>query len=97
MKLSANPLDKSISETKEYNIPTTSILEDYPPIISSTKSAFFCDLFDELDIGGKTIPILLKVKSQYFKEGVLNENGDVILDNIARVGKEFARLEKLKS
>jgi flavin reductase (DIM6/NTAB) family NADH-FMN oxidoreductase RutF len=95
MKLSANPLAKDESEIKTYNIKTKTVLEDYPPIVSSSKTALFCDYSQELDLGGKTVPILLEVKSQYFENGVLNENGDVILDNIARVGKEFARLEKI--
>ncbi len=90
MKQSATALPKEQSECKEYNIPTQTILKEYPPIIEDVQSAMFCDFFQEVTLGGSTIPLILEVKSQYFHEDVIDEELNISLDNIARVGKEFA-------
>ncbi len=95
MKKTAESLEKHISEIKYFNIETKTVMEGFPPMIASSKSALFCELFQELDIGGKTIPLILEVKYQYIDDNALNENGDIELNNIARVGKELARLEKI--
>ena len=95
MKKTALALPKEESEVKTFEIETTYIKEEYPPIITSTKSAFFCDLFDELDLGGQTIPLLLQVDSQYFAKGVLQDNLQLQIENIARVGKSFTKLQEI--
>ncbi len=95
MKKSAEPLPHDQSETQMFHIETTRLLPDYPPLITSTKTAFFCDLFEELKIGGKTIPIILKVNTQYIDDTIIDKKDNIKLDNIARVGKSFAKLEEL--
>ena len=95
MKKTALSLPKDESEVKKYNLKTKEILEDFPPIISSTKTAFFCELNQELDLGGDTIPLLLHVKAQYIDDEIIDSQDNISLDNIARVGKSFAKLQMI--
>ncbi len=95
MNKTALSLPREESEAKKFNINTKNILEDFPPIIENVESAMFCEFFDELDLGGKTIPVLLEVKHQYFKEEIIDENFNFKLGNIARVGKNYARLDDI--
>lgn len=95
MKQTALSLPKEESEVEKFHIKTTPIIKDFPPIVSSTQSALFVTLYEELDLKGKTIPLLLEVQSQYIDDKIINDDGSLQLDNIARVGKEFATLEKI--
>ena len=95
MKKSAEALPHEKSETKTFEIETKKMFNDYPPIIASTKTALFCNLFEELDIGGKTVPLILKVEAQYIDDAIVDEKDNLKLDNIARMGKSFARLVEI--
>jgi flavin reductase (DIM6/NTAB) family NADH-FMN oxidoreductase RutF len=95
MKNSANPHDKNESEIEIYNIETTKMLDNYPPIIASAQSAMFCDFHSEVPLEGKTVPIILEIKKQFFQDGLLSDRLDVQLDNIARVGKNFATMQDI--
>ena len=95
MKNSAESLPHNQSEVETFDIETAKLLTDYPPIITSTKTAFFCEFFKELDIGGKTIPVILKVNAQYIDDAVIDEKENIKLDNIGRVGKSFAKMVEL--
>ncbi len=95
MKKTAESLPHDKSETQTFDIETTRLVSNYPPIIATAKTAFFCELFSELDIGGKTIPVILKIDKQYIDDVVIDENGNIKLNNIGRVGKSFAQLVEL--
>ena len=95
MKKSSEPLPHDVSEVENYQIETTKVLSDYPPLITSTKTALFCDFFEELNIGGTTIPIILKVNAQYIDDAIIDDQNNIELDNIGRVGKSFAKMTKL--
>ncbi|MBT4031044.1 MAG: flavin reductase family protein [Campylobacteraceae bacterium] len=97
MILSAQPLAKDISETTKFNIPTTDILDDYPPIIEGCDSAMFCNFHKEVELEGKTIPIILEIKSQYCNDNICDNNFNINLENISRIGKEFAISKKVKN
>lgn len=93
--LSSNELSKNISEALEYDIETTLVLNEYPPIISDTVTALFCDFHSYIDIGGETLPMLLEIKHQYTKDGQCDERLNLKIDNLARIGKGFAKSEAL--
>ncbi|MGM0520163.1 MAG: flavin reductase family protein [Campylobacterota bacterium] len=95
VKQCANALDKNQSEIEEYDIQTAKILEDYPAMISSTKSALFCDYYDVVDIPSKTTPIILEVKKQYLEDGRLTDRFHVDIDNIGRCGTYFKKMVDL--
>ena len=95
MKKSAEALPHEMSETETFHIETTAMLKGYPPMIASTKTALFCELFEELDIGGKTIPVILKIDVQYIDDNIIDEKDNIRLDNIGRVGKSFAKIVEI--
>lgn len=89
VKNCANMLPKETSEVEEFGIKTEVVLEDYPPMISSTQTALFCDFYSQVDIPGATTPVILEVKKQYLEEGRLTERMHVKVDNLGRNGAYF--------
>lgn len=95
MKLSAQPLEKNISEADCYDIDMHKVLCDYPPIVKDTHSAMFCDFYSKVELPGKTIPVILEIKKQYFLDEKIDNDLNVFLENVSRVGKEFALNKKI--
>ena len=95
VKQCATALKKEESEIKEFDIDVEKVLEDYPPMISSTKSALFCDYYDVVDIPSKTTPIILEVKKQFLEDGRLTDRFHVDIDNIGRCGAYFKKMVDL--
>ncbi len=92
MKLTANPLDKDRSEISTYNIKTRKIIEEYPPMISSSESALFCDFHSKIELNGKTTPIILEIKKQFVLDESISKNYHISLNNIARCGSGYKKL-----
>ena len=95
MKLTSKPLGKDISEVEEFNIGTTRVVEEYPPMVDFAQSAMFCSLHKEIDLDGMTKPVILEVKLQYCSSSVCDVDLNIDLKNIARVGKGYASLNDL--
>ncbi len=93
--LSATSLGNNESEIKEYNIDVNEVLEDYPPMISSSQSALFCDYYSTVELPGKTVPIILEIKKQYIHDDRINERYHVNVDNVGRVGSKFKAMVDL--
>lgn len=91
--LSSNELPKGQSEANEYDIKTTIILKDYPPIISDTSTALFCNFHSSIDICGETLPLLLEIKHQYAKDDICDERLNLKINNLCRIGKGFGKIE----
>ena len=89
LKKSAISLPKNESETKTFNIDTHRTLEDYPPMIKSSHTALFCDFYSQIDIPGKTVPLVLELKFQYIQDERINDKNHINLENIARCGSYF--------
>ena len=89
VKLCANMLDKKESEIEKYEIDVQKVVDDYPPMISSTQTAMFCDFYSQVDIPGKTTPIILEIKKQYIEEGRLDEKSHVHVEPLGRSGAFF--------
>ncbi len=97
MEKSSEALKYNESEAEKFNISTKIIIEEYPPIIDEVESAFFCNFYQKVELEGKTIPIILEVKAFYFRDDIYNENLDITLSNIGRVGKNYAKTIKVKN
>ncbi len=82
MDKTAQPLPYSKSEVVEFEIETETILKEYPPIVKGTPCAFFCDFHSKIEIGGSTIPLILRI-SHYFNNNVER------CELVGRVGKEY--------
>lgn len=91
----AIPFDKNESEIEKFQIEVKKELEEFPPIISSTQSALFCEYYDTVDIPSQTTPVILEIKHQYLQEGRLDEKHHVNVENIGRCGVSFKALVDL--
>ena len=95
LKLCSNPLDKNQSEIEEYSIETQKLLEEFPPMISSSQSALFCEYYSTVELPGKTTPVILEIKKQFIEDGRLTEKMHVHVDNVGRSGAFFSAMVKL--
>jgi flavin reductase (DIM6/NTAB) family NADH-FMN oxidoreductase RutF len=89
VKSCATMLHKDKSEIEEFSINVERPLEDFPPMISSTQTALFCDYYQTIDLPGVTTPVLLEVKKQFIEDGRLDERSHVHVDNVGRCGAYF--------
>ena len=92
MHFSSKALPKSQSEAKVFDINIKRVVDGYPPVVEGAKSAFFCTLYQELEIeGSKTIPIILKVESQYIDDSNIIDKDTlkVSCKAVGRVGAEY--------
>lgn len=87
---SANPLPKNESECEKFNIPTTKIRDDFPPIIIGTHAAFFASFRELHPIeGSSTTPVFLTLEHAYYDDNVVDESLHVNMQALGRVGKYF--------
>lgn len=95
MHFSSKELDKELSEADMFDIETKTICEDYPPMIKAVPSAYFCELNQEIDLGGGlTIPLVLNVREIYVDDEIITDKERVSInfDPVARIGKSYAFL-----
>lgn len=97
MHFSSKELEASQSEAELFNINTEKVVDEFPPIVKGVPSAFFCELYQEIDLkGSKTIPLIVEIKAQYIDEKIITDKEKLTLDYVplARVGKSYALLGK---
>ncbi len=97
MHFSSKELDSNISEAEIFDIKTTTVVDDFPPMVDGVPSAFFCELYQEIDLkNSKTIPMVVEIKSQYINDAIITDKERITLDYepLARVGKSYALLGK---
>ncbi len=95
VKLSSTMLAKEQSEILEYGIDVEKVLEDFPPMISSSQSALFCEYYDTVKIPGKTTPVILEIKKQFIEDDRINEKMHIKVDNVGRSGVFFKAMVDL--
>ncbi|OQX73396.1 MAG: flavin reductase [Campylobacteraceae bacterium 4484_4] len=95
MHLSSKEMAAERSEAEAFGIGLQNVMEEYPPMISGVPIAFFCTLYQEIDLkGSKTIPLILKIEAQYVDERVMQDKEamKIVWRPVARVGKSYARI-----
>ena len=95
MHFSSKGLAKEVSEAEMFDIETTPLVEGYPPMIKSVPTAYFCELNQEIDLGGgSTIPLVLNVKQIFVNDEVITdkERLTIAFKPVARIGKSYAFL-----
>ncbi len=101
MHFSSKVLPENESEIEAFDIPTKRLLEDFPPMIDGVPVAFFCILYQEIELeGSKTIPLVLKIEHQYVDDACIKnpERLTIDFDPLARVGRSYAKLgERLEA
>ncbi len=91
----ATPLAKNESEIEKFEINVRKELEDYPPLISSTQTALFCEYYDTYKVEGDTTPIILKINYQYIEDGRISDRNHTNIDSIGRSGITFKAMVDL--
>ena len=95
MHLSSKGLDKELSEAELFNIETVSLRDGYPPMIKDVPSAYFCELNQEIDLGGgSTIPLVLNVNEIFVDDEVITDKERLTISfkPVVRIGKSYAFL-----
>lgn len=95
VKKCAISLDKNESEIEKFEIGVQKILEEYPPMVSSSQSALFCEYYDTIKLPGKSTPILLEIKKQFIEDDRIDEKFHVYVDNVGRSGAYFKAMVDL--
>ncbi len=90
-------LDSKQSEADFCKVETKIIDAAYPPMIADAQVAYFCELRGELDLGGKTVPMLLDVNKAFINDAIVTDEEKlrVHFDALGRVGASFAKLEEI--
>ncbi|WP_418186126.1 flavin reductase family protein [Aliarcobacter vitoriensis] len=91
----AMQLSKDESEIEKFEIDVRKELEDYPPMITSTQTALFCEYYDTYKVDGDTTPVILKINYQYIEDGRINERNHTNIESIGRVGVTFKAMVDL--
>jgi len=89
------PLGKTESEIEKFEIDVEQVLDGYPPMISSSQSALFCEYYSTVELPGKTVPLILELKHQFIEEGRLTEKHHVKVENLGRSGSYFKAMVDL--
>ncbi len=95
MHFSSKEIPSHESEAVMFEIETQQIMDGFPPIIKDTPSAFFCTLYQEIDLANsKTIPLIVEIQYQYIDEKIIKNKEKLVLeyDPLLRVGKSYATL-----
>jgi flavin reductase (DIM6/NTAB) family NADH-FMN oxidoreductase RutF len=95
LHFSSKELEAHVSEAAHFDIPHTTVVEGYPPMIEGAPVAFVCDLYSEVELGeSKTIPLIVQIRHQYVDDACIadKERLSVDFEPVARTGKSYARL-----
>ena len=96
MHQSSEMLPKDQSEAEIFGIGTKQIIEGFPPMVEDSDCAFFCSLYQQIDLkGSKTIPLVLKIEHYWVNDNLSDENFNIELQTVARVGKEYRLCDKI--
>ncbi len=97
MNLSSKDIESNISEFDEFDIETQNIMDGFPPMPKDIKVAFCCEYLQEVDLKeSKTIPVIVGIKYMYIDDKIISDSKNISfeLDAIARVGRNYKKLEK---
>jgi len=95
MHLSSKALIHDESEAKAFNIETTQENVGFPPRITSAPVAYYCELNQEIDLGGgSTIPLVLNVNQIFVNDEMITDKEQLTIafKPVARIGKSYAFL-----
>ena len=94
MHYSSKELDRDISEAELYNIETTKILDNFPPMVKNVPVVFFCKLHQEVELkGSNTIPIILEIEAQFIDDNIVDRDNMIIkYKPLARIGRSYSLL-----
>jgi len=95
MHLSSKGLVHEESEAQAFNIETIHENTNFPPRIATAPVAYYCELNQEIDLGGgSTIPLILNVHQIFVNDEIITdkEKLTIAFNPVARIGKSYAFL-----
>ena len=89
---SAESLAHEVSEVEEFGIETYSILQEFPPIVKDVPVALFCSLVQGIDLGGPTVPLILKIEAMHIDDKTIIDKDRLTIEfeALARIGRSYA-------
>ncbi len=96
MHYSSKALGHEESEADVFDIATAFAKEGFPPKIVTSPVVYFCELMQEIDLGGATVPVILEIKEIFVDDSIVTdrEKLDIAFDPVARIGKSYAFLDE---
>jgi len=97
MHFSSKEMANDKSESEVFNIPMKRVVDNFPPMAMGSPVAFFCELYQEVNLkGSKTIPLIVEIKQQFIDDSYIKDKKELIIDYnpLARIGKYYALLSK---
>jgi len=95
MHFSSKGLENGISEADIFDIKTTIINNDFPPMIDNVPAAYFCTFNQEIDLqNSSTIPLVLNVQEVFIDDRIITDKEKMTIsyNPVARIGKSYAFL-----
>jgi len=97
MHFSSKEMAHDESESETFNIQMKRVIDGFPPMVSDSPVAFFCELYQEVDLKeSKTIPLIVEIKQQFIDDSCIKDSERLVIDYepLARVGKSYALLSE---
>jgi len=81
MHQTSQEISSNQSEADKFGIDTKKILKEYPPIISSSPIAYFCDFEQKITLrGDNTVPIILRIEKVFIDENIIKQKEPLFID-----------------
>ena len=92
MYASSEALSADESEAEKFSIELVKEEPRYPPMVKGVDVAYFCDFFQKVEIGGKTVPLIYKIHSVFLNDKIFTDKDrfHIDFDAVGRIGKKFA-------
>jgi flavin reductase (DIM6/NTAB) family NADH-FMN oxidoreductase RutF len=92
LHFSSKSLPREESEAKTFDISVVAMNEGYPPMIEDVPVAYFCDYMQEVDLGGKTVPVIVQARRIYLRDDIVKdkEKLHIAYEPLVRIGKDYA-------
>jgi len=96
MHYSSKALGHEESEANAFGITTKREKKDFPPRIVTSPVVYYCELMQEIALGGATVPVVLEIKEIFVDDGIVTdrEKLEIAFDPVARIGKSYAFLDE---
>ena len=98
MHFSSKELEHDLSEADVFNINLEKKVKNFPPMIKDAPIAFYCELFQELDIkGSKHRPIIVEIKQMFIDDACFTNKEKLYFqfNPIARIGGDYSFLGEI--
>jgi flavin reductase (DIM6/NTAB) family NADH-FMN oxidoreductase RutF len=92
LHFSSKALPHRESEAELFDIPVVTMKESYPPMIEDVPVAYFCTYMQEVELGGKTVPVIVRADHIYLRDDIVKdeERLHIAYEPLVRIGKDYA-------